>query len=204
MNGTIPILADIAGTISNIPGAYDVLSTTARLLSDGKPLAIAHLTDELGWSLERVDTILACFPDVERDEAGNLVGFGLTLHETPHSYQVDGKRLFTWCALDALFFPVILGQSACVTSRCRATGVPIRMAVSPTGVADIEPSSTVVSLVTACEANELRGAFCNAVNFFASAEDARTWLSEQCSGQVLSVERAFILAKDCAAAMRAA
>ncbi|WP_455153162.1 organomercurial lyase [Cupriavidus basilensis] len=41
--------------------------------------------------------------------ATSLVGYGLTLRETRHAFEVDGRRLYTWCAFDTLFraYPVV-------------------------------------------------------------------------------------------------
>ncbi|MCQ4438245.1 organomercurial lyase, partial [Clostridioides difficile] len=46
----------------------------------------------------------------EWDDYGNVVGYGLTLRETPHTFEVDGRRLYTWCAFDTLFFPALIDR----------------------------------------------------------------------------------------------
>jgi alkylmercury lyase len=135
-------------------------------------------------------------PNIERDDAGNVVGSGLTLRETPHVFEVDGRRLYTWCALDALMFPALLGKSARVSSPCAATGAPVRLTVTPDGVENIEPAEAVVSLVLPHGSPDVRGSFCVHVNFFASAAAAQTWLSAHPGATVARVEDAFRLGQE--------
>ena len=53
-----------------------------------------------------------------------FLGWELTLRPTPHGFNVDGKQLYTWCALDTLFFPAVIGRPARVESPCAATALP--------------------------------------------------------------------------------
>ncbi len=77
-----------------------------------------------------------------------LVGFGLTSQPTPHRLQMNDHTLWTWWAVDALFFPVLIGAPAQIESPCAATGDPIRIQATPTGVQHVEPAGAVVSIVT--------------------------------------------------------
>lgn len=165
-----------------------------RLLANGRPVARNELARSLGFSRDRLDQALQGLPSVEYDGEGNVAGSGLTLNATPHRFEVDGHGLFTWCALDTLFFPGILGKTARVTSACHATGEEIRLAVAPKGVANLEPVEAVVSIVVpdaeqAC--CDVRGAFCNDVHFFLSREVARGWIEEHEGAHVISVPEAF-------------
>ncbi len=40
----------------------------------------------------------------------NVVGWGLTFIPTPHRFRVNGHTFYTWCALDALTIPALLGM----------------------------------------------------------------------------------------------
>jgi alkylmercury lyase len=102
----------------------------------------------------------ASLPDVELDDHGRIVGYGLTLRETPYRVEVDGKRLHTWCALDTLVFPTLLGRSARIYSSRHGTGTPIRITVEPTGVTSVDPETAVVSIVGPVEQSSVRSAFC--------------------------------------------
>jgi Alkylmercury lyase/MerR family regulatory protein len=60
---------------------------------------------------------------------------GLTLNPTPHRFELNERVLFTWCALDSLMFPGLIGQTAQVQSPCASTGTPIGVTVTRQGVA---------------------------------------------------------------------
>jgi alkylmercury lyase len=166
------------------------------LLAKGRPVSATPLASTLRISLEEATAALRRLPNVEFDENGDVVGSGLTLNPTPHHFQVDGPPLFTWCALDALFFPVILQRPARVESSCPITGVKVRLRVTPEGVEDLEPAGAVVSIVIP-EASDaccdIRGAFCHQVHFFSSPDAASSWLTEQPEARILPVEDAFKL-----------
>ena len=92
-----------------------------RQLAMGGPVSREKLAGALGWSGARVATVLEQAPGTEYDDEANIIGLGLTLRETSHVFEVDGRHLYTWCALDTLMFPALTGKIARVTSRCAAT-----------------------------------------------------------------------------------
>src|SRR6266571_9206883 len=83
----------------------------------------------------------------ERDGDGNVVGIaGLSQNQHPHRFTVNGIRLATWCAWDSLFLPVMLQQTALVSSQCPATGEVIRLSITPGGVTSEHPESAAISI----------------------------------------------------------
>lgn len=149
-----------------------------RLLADGQPVSIEDLAATAGRPVNDIRQTVASLPDIELDDQGRIVGYGLTHRETPHHFEVGGQRLCTWCALDTLVFPALLGRSARIDSPCHSTGTPIRITVEPTGVASVDPATTVVSIVTMVERASVRSAFCDHVHFFASPQAAQGWLDD--------------------------
>src|SRR5215472_14773068 len=84
----------------------------------------------------------------ERDGEGYVVGIaGLSQNQHPRRFTVNGVRLATWCAWDALFLPVMLQQTAEVSSPCPSTGETIRLTVTPEGVTSYQPARAVISIV---------------------------------------------------------
>lgn len=164
-------------------------------LADGEPVSVDRLAATTGHTAEEVHEALADLPDTEYDDAGRIVGSGITLNPTPHRFTVDGRTLYTWCALDTLIFPAVLGRTAHVESSCHATAAPVRLTVTPTGVTAIEHSTAVVSIVTPDEMTSLRASFCNHVHFFAGADAARAWLAEHPGMSVLPVADAHQLGR---------
>ncbi len=171
-----------------------VLPQLLRLLAEGRAVSPEQIATALHIPRNDVSAALRSLPNVEFNDDGNVVGSGLTLTETPHRFEVSGHELFTWCALDTLFIPGILGLPARVESTCPATGVKVRLTVTPEGVERLEPAGAVVSIVTPDASKaccDIRGAFCNQVHFFSCSEAASTWLTERQGGIILSVLDAY-------------
>ncbi len=164
-----------------------------RLLAGGQPFGIEGLADAAGRPVDDIRQTVASLPDVELDDHGRIVGYGLTLRETPHRFEVEGKRLYTWCALDTLVFPALLGRSARIESPCHGTGTTVRVTVEPTGVTNVDPETAVVSIVAPDKPDSIRGTFCSHVHFFASSEAAQNWLDEHPAGTIHAVDEALRL-----------
>jgi hypothetical protein len=150
--------------------------TLLRALAVGEPVAHASLAAALDQTEEQVAYSLTRFTNIERDEAGRIVAaVGLSLRPTPHQFMVAGHALYTWCALDTLIFPAALSETAQVSSPCPVSGAHIQLTVTPDAVERLEPSEAAVSLLipdTEAACCDVRGAFCDVVNFFASRADA--------------------------------
>lgn len=164
-----------------------------RLLARGGPVTTEALTEATGKPVEEVRTGLAALPDTEYDEAGRVVGHGITLRPTPHSFEVDGRRLYTWCALDTLIFPAVLDRPAWIASPCPSTGTLVQVEVDPHEIITVEPAAAVVSIVTPDGCTSVRVAFCSQVHYFASPAAAEAWLQEHPGATVLPVREAFDL-----------
>ncbi|MBB4517479.1 organomercurial lyase MerB [Paraburkholderia fungorum] len=179
-------------------GFPELFVALLRELAIGTPVSPDALAAVLGWPVSRVAAVLEQAASTEYDDDGNIVGYGLTLRETPHVFEVDGQRLYTWCALDALMFPALLGKRARVVSRCPATGERVSLTVAPGGLHQLDPAGAVVSLVRPDASTDIRGAFCCHVHFFASAAAADGWGVQHAGAEVVSVESAFRLGQELA------
>jgi alkylmercury lyase len=172
---------------------FEIVPPTLTLLADGRPTSPEEIAAAAGKSPQKVRAALDRFPSAEWDEQGRIVGLGLTLRLTPHRFEVEGRTLFAWCALDALLFPVLLGRSASIESPCRGTGEPVRVEVTPAGIEAVEPPSAVVSIVAAQDLANIRSVGCNNTHFFSSPEAASRWLEKHPEATILSVKEAFRL-----------
>lgn len=165
-----------------------------RLLGEGNPVAAEHLARHLNSGADEVRQVLANWPGVYRDERGDVIGFwGLAIPEMPHRFVVDGIRLHTWCAWDALFIPEILGKAARVESTCPATGQLVALTVAPDGVQAVSPSGVVVSFLSPRGQfdENVHANFCHFVHFFASRETGAAWTAAHPHTFLLSVDEAF-------------
>ncbi len=157
-------------------GDHDAFGrAVVRLLACGHPVTPERLASALQMTAEQVAGVLAGLADLEVDQSGNVVGWGLTLIPTPHRFRVQGQTFYTWCALDALTYPALLQVVASVESSCPVSGTPVALSITPTGVHGLTPPGSVVSLVipgqgSACDGD--RKSFCNQSLFFRSKRDA--------------------------------
>ena len=142
--------------------------------------------------------MLACLADLEVDHRGNVVGWGLTLIPTSHRFQVHGRLLYTWCALDTLTYPILLHIPARVESSCPVSGKMVSLSVTPTGIGDLTPRGAVVSLVIPVQGQSCtcdRSSFCDQGHFFRSRREAVIWQKARPERRILSVEDAYRLGK---------
>ena len=199
MTDTSPQLADrLQNTLLSSRGIDQdrwLLAALLPLLAQGRPVTAADLAGATGRPAPQVQQALSGQGDLETDEQGRVIGYGLTLRPTPHGFEVDGTQLYTWCALDTLMFPMLLDRPARVVSSCHTTGVPVRLTVTPTGVTELDPPDAVVSVVTPDAPTSVRSAFCHQVHFFASRESAAPWLAEHPEAVVVGVQEALRLAQ---------
>src|SRR5262249_29876147 len=136
----------------------------------------------------------------EHNQQGSVVGLlGLSQNDYAHKFQVNRQQLATWCALDALFLPILLDQTAEVTDRCPVSRNPIHLTISPQRLERYDPDSVVVSVVipdirldSLASVEHIWNVFCNYVHFFSSAQAASTWFSgKPQTAQFVSVGDAF-------------
>jgi alkylmercury lyase len=163
------------------------------LTAEGQPLSLERIAVALERSPDEITSTLRQLPSIEFDEHGNVIGAGLTLRPTPHRFTINGLTMFVWCALDALMFPGMIGQTVQVESPCAATGTPVRIQVTPNGVEQVEPRQAVVSLVIPEVSADIRSSFCCYVNFFSSDQAASQWLHEHPGATTLPVREAYQL-----------
>ena len=162
-----------------------------RLLAAGEPVRIEEIAAAAGVTSAEVDAMLSGQPGTDWDEQGRLIGFGLTQRPTAHRLILAGRQFYTWCAMDTLFFPVILGERAIAESRCPATERAIRVELEPERVVSVEPDHAVVSRIGPGLVSDIRAEVCDHGHFFASAEAARDWAAQHPHGRVGPVREAF-------------
>lgn len=169
-----------------------------RMLADGNPIdagQVQDLIEDLAIAPETAQEFLQSV--TERD--GDIVGvLGLSLNDHAHGFIVNGVSFSTWCAVDTLFLPAMLGQSADVKSVSPLSKKSIRLTVGPQGVQALEPASTVVSLPVVRSEEVDTGSpegiwrtFCHRIFFFATREEAEQWAETMENIEIVSVHDAF-------------
>lgn len=197
MMATLPRLSEAAGRLA---------TELYRQLAEGEPVPLQNLASALEGAVEDVRALLESEQLkgwVFYDEDDRVIGFrGLAIRDMPHRFEVEGKTLFTWCAVDSLFIPPIIGKSALVESQDPRTGRLIRLTVTPDGVESVDPPETVMSYlvgdreVVKTNPENVMAAFCHHIFFLESPEVGDEWAAEHGHGAFLvSLEEAFELGR---------
>ena len=85
---------------------------------------------------------------VVEPDRGRVVGsWGLSLAPTDHRLRIRKRRLYTWCALDAVGIPAGLGENASIASHCYRCGAPVNVEMAAGQVIHAEPANTQVWVV---------------------------------------------------------
>lgn len=168
-----------------------------RLLLHGRPVSPAELAASIGVSEADAEAALGCWPGVFRDRKGRIAGFwGLAVRGMPHKLSTSAGEITTWCALDPLIIAPLVTDRAAVESSDPISGAPISLTVTPSGVTDVDPKGTFVSMLTPEGAfdHDIVESFCHFVHFFASAESGRQWVAEHPGTFLLTIDEAFDVA----------
>jgi alkylmercury lyase len=186
-------MTDNASWITLVSGdRLALISPAIALLAEGAPVPLRRLAAATAWTEEEVAATLHHIPRADWDGDGNLIGLGLSLVPTAHRVFIDGRQLFTWCAMDTMALPVILGRHVAVESTCPTAGITIRLAVTPHGVDSAVPEQAVISEVAPTEGcADFRSSVCDHGHFFAHVAAAEPWRQEHPTGQIWPIGEAF-------------
>lgn len=205
------LTAELLGRLPTMTGEERRLGLEIyRQLVRGEPVATPELAHALDTRTDTVEDLLGK-PNLKSltylDPGGRIIGFGgLAVREMSHRLKVDGRTLYTWCAWDSLFIPVILGVESEVVSPPPGGGSPVRLRVAPNGIKDLQPSSAVMSFLLPSaqtfqtDALKAMASFCHYIFFFASREAATHWVAGHPDTSVISITDAFELGRSMVAA----
>ena len=64
--------------------------TLLRELALGQPVTVERLAKSLNWTTDEAELVLEKLPcgTIEYDGQGRLIGYGITLRETPHAFEI--------------------------------------------------------------------------------------------------------------------
>ncbi len=199
------VVADLlreTGSIGLYGSEARLFIQAVRRLAGGRPLTardVGEIAALVGLSSEEANSVLARL--AERNKAGEIVGLaGLSLNQWNHRFEIQGRPLSTWCALDTLYLPQVLRQEARVLSRDPMTKGEIRFKLGPDGVVDA-PADAILSIVVPQidrqgleSVEQIWNAFCSYSNFFVSLDSARRWFDSRSIDPVfLSIDQGFEL-----------
>jgi len=170
-----------------------------RTLVEGQPVSAERLAAVANVPIELVTLLFEQGKALggEWDAEGRLVGNVLTLIPTQHHFRVGGKELYTWCSLDAMHLPGLLGQTAEVASTDPISGEKIQLTVPPDKAPTYQPSGTVLSIVlSGGDRGGPQSPLCRQMHFFASRETAEVWVKKHPDAAIMSVEEVYQLVRE--------
>jgi len=186
-------------------GAYEAelrLQVVAlQFLSKGEPVSPESLVEAWGMPIENVHAIFeqaSALGTLQLDDSGNMVGTAISLVPSSHKFQIDGKKLYAWCAYDAIYAPGVIGKNAIIDSVDPISNELIRIKVSPEGVTESEPKE-IFATVVGMEADARGGAEsprCNQMQFFVSEENASRWATDHSGVSIMTVDQLFDVARE--------
>lgn len=180
----------VAGLLRDA-GTIDLHGDEARLfiqvlhqLAEGQPISsqdVTRIAASVGLTKDEADGVLNWL--AERNDDGRIAGMaGLSQNDWPHNFQVNGRNMTTWCALDTLYLPQILKQTAEVKSLDPLTEEIVQVTIGPDRVEQYTPTSAVMSIIVPKvkekgleSAEEIYMAFCSYSHFFTSIEAGQKW-----------------------------
>ena len=144
----------------------------------------------------------------EHNDAGDIIGLGLTLNPTAHQVTIGGTRMWAWCAMDCLELAILLDEQITISSQPPGPGGAVRLHASQAGVSDVSPAEAVITMpVLAGDQLDLDSAeavwasFCQYSLFFPSRTHARQWAAGRGDIEILPLAEGFGAARQLAAAM---
>ena len=203
-NEMVRKLTESGGLLDYGPDLSRLLLQVVRSLANGRPVTgeqVDQIVADLGIARDEADQFLRGIS--ERDADNSIVGImGLSLNDHPHRFDVNGTRMRTWCAEDALYLPAMLKQTATVESESPLSKEKVRLTVSPERVEEVSPAGAVVSMVIVdpdkadmSSAQAIWGTFCHHIFFFASREEAEQWAAGRDDIEILSMDEGLELGK---------
>ncbi len=160
------------------------------LLARGRPLPVEAIADATGVRVDLVETAVDA-AHCERDARGRLIDlYGMSLTPTLHRLEIDGKILFSCCALWAHVIPKLVATTVRVESVDPIRREAIRLSVSAQGIESVElPGSAATLAIATQEAIEadVSDAFCRQVCHFVSRESAEEFAATRSSHYVLEL-----------------
>ena len=169
---------------------------TYRTLAEGYPVSAASLARASNVPLEITEALFEHGKTLggEWDAEGHLVGNVLTLNPTQHHFRINSKERYTWCSLDAMHLPGILGRTAEVESTDPVSGEKIQLTIPPDATPTYHPPGTVLSIMLAPgDRNGPQSPLCSQMLFFASRENAEIWIRDHPQATIMTVEEVYQL-----------
>lgn len=144
-----------------------------RRLASGDPLPLPQARQELGLPEAEFDALVDRLVEqghltVDEGRTAITGAWGLSVVPSRHVLVLDGRRLSTWCAFDAVGIPAALGADARVESRCADTGAAVWLDIERGRLARASHDDLRISFVPPDTSRPLCANTCAAMSFSCS------------------------------------
>lgn len=171
-----------------------------QLLSNGEAVSLQGFANEIKLTCEKTDAILKSWTGVSFDDNKNIDGFwGLSTTKTRHSFELNNHTLYTWCAWDLLFMPVIFQQTITAHTTCPVTDNEIKLTISKDKIEQAKPQDAMITFIKpALEQlkSDVTQSFCQYVFFVESEQAGLEWKKDREGGFLLDLNTGFYLGKN--------
>ncbi len=171
-----------------------------QLLSNGEAISVQDFAKEIKLTIEQTNAIFKSWTGVSFDESNNIDGFwGLSTTKTRHSFELNHQTLYTWCAWDLLFMPIIFQQTITAHTTCPVTDHEITLTISKDKIEQARPADAMITFLKPTleqlKANVTQS-FCQYVFFVESEQAGLEWKKDHEGGFLLDLNTGFNLGKN--------
>ncbi|MCK4709520.1 MAG: hypothetical protein KAU21_12955, partial [Gammaproteobacteria bacterium] len=168
-------------------------------LAKGKPVSLKIFSNAIHLNTDETKILLDNWTGVSFDKNKNIDAFwGVSTSETTHSFRLGNQTLYTWCAWDLLFIPVIYKQTITAETLCPITQQIIRLRISEKGIEDVTPVTSMITFIKP-DLQQLKdnvtNSFCQYIFFVESEKTGEQWQQQNPDGFLLELNQGFELGK---------
>ena len=184
-----------------VPAVRVVLAVFKLTNAGEKPVALNELVAVAGFSTDETASLVSQFFSGEARIQDGLVHLEMATTRQPSSrfeIRIGDRVLYAGgCVPDQFWMAYFSDEPVEIRGTCQATGVPISVIVSATGVETVEPAEVVVGIMNpvAVQAVELVEEFdeqvCIHQLFFASMDAGAAWKRQHPQGRLFPVRELF-------------
>lgn len=167
------------------------------LLARGEPLSVSRIAKKAGINDHEVEEALINARCAFNDNGLLIDLFGMMLTPSYHRLEIDGKVVFSCCALWAHVIPKLIDRTVLVESVDPHRRDLVRLEIAPGQVQSVDPGTSLATMAVADAASiqqDVGSAFCHHVRYFTSSDSARKFAAESRSRRVVEIDELHAIA----------
>ncbi len=169
-----------------------LLLASFPLLARGEPLTVGQIANAVGVDDHEVEAALSKARCAFNDSGRLIDLFGMRLTPGYHRVEIDGKAVFSCCALWAHVIPKLIDRVVLIESVDPQSRELVRLEIAPGKVQSIDPGTALATMAVADAVSieqDVGLAFCRHVRHFASSNSAHEFAAGSRSCRVVDIEQ---------------